>query len=161
VTVTFAVDEVAGYAPAQLALDEVTLGSAHPDLWVCLGATAALPGEAAALSLSYGNRGGAPAAGAVLTVTLPAELSFESADPPPGTVGPVLAWQVGEMAERSGPFAVRVQVRVAPEIPRGRSLGVEAAVGGSTPEIEVLNNQAQAEVWVGRRAYLPVVMQAE
>ena len=161
VTLSFVANQAAGAAPLQLLLDEVALGGAHPDLWVTKSGPAyAQPGGVVVYTLGYGNRGAAPAATAELTDTLPAGLSFLSADPPPSSVTPFLTWQLGNLAAHAGPFTVVLHAQAAPDLPLGTTLTNELAIGSATAELETLNNQAQAELSVGYAVFFPVAVQA-
>ncbi len=157
VTLTFNVHETAGRPVAWAYLDEVTVGPAYPDLWVHKNPVAALPGQQAILTLAYGNRGGAAAHGVRITDTLPAELTFIAASPPPLTTTPALVWEAGDLAAKSNSFTLVVTATVDPTAPLWSSFTNIASIGATSPELETANNQASAIVFVGRRTYLPLV----
>jgi uncharacterized repeat protein (TIGR01451 family) len=159
VTLTFTVHETAGRPYAWAYLDEVTVGSAYPDVWVNKHsrAAAALPGQQLAFTLTYGNRGGAPASGVRLTDTLPAELSFVAASPPPLTTTPALVWDVGDLPAKSDSFSIVVTVTVSPETPLLSYVTNTASIGAASPGLETANNSVQASAFIGRRVYMPVI----
>jgi uncharacterized repeat protein (TIGR01451 family) len=160
ITLTFALSQTAGYPSSWAYLDEVTLGSTYPDLWASKTSLTpvALPGEQVAFSLTYGNRGGAPANGVRITDTLPAELSFVTASPPPLTTTPMLVWDVGSLPAKSGAATIVVTATISPEAPMHCFATNAASIGIATPELETLNNDAQARVFIGHRIHLPVVL---
>jgi uncharacterized repeat protein (TIGR01451 family) len=161
VTVTVGLLQAAGEPYARLYLDEVTLGSAYPDLWVSKsGPPLALPGKQVTFEIRYGNRAGVEAAGVTLTDVLPSGLSFVSADPPPDDLSPSPRWTIDSLPAHSGPFTVILTAAVAPDAPMMRTLTNMVAVETEGPQIEVLNNQAQAGVWVGYRICLPLVVRS-
>ena len=159
VTLRFKVIEAAGGAHAWAYIDEITVGSAHPDIWV------SLPGQlAAALDrtfdtiVTYGNRGGVTASNGRVTLQLPPQLSFVSADPPPTATTPTLRWDVGALAGQSGPQTIRVTLRVAADATGGDTLTTTASIASDTAELEQANNTATGAVYVGSVLYLPVLM---
>ncbi len=91
---------------------------------------------------------------------LPAGLTFESAAPPPSATEPFLTWQEGGLAERSGPFTIVLYARAAPDLPVGTLLVNKVALRGTPEELETLNNQALAEMRIGRAAFVPLVGRA-
>ena len=161
VTLTFNVHETANRPYAWAYLDEVTLGSAYPDLWVSKsGPATARPGEQAVYTISYGNRGAAAANGVRITDTLPAELTFVAANPLPITTTPVLVWDGGDLSAKSGSFTIAVTATVAPTVPLASTLTNTVAIEAISPELETFNNTTQAATFIGYRTYLPMVMKA-
>ena len=158
VTLRFRVSEPAGASHAWAYIDEVTLGSAHPDTWVHLsGHRSAPPGGQLVQDITYGNRGGVTANDGYVTLQLPPELIFLSADPPPSTTEPELRWNVGGLAGRSEQQSIRVTLQVAPSAATGTTVLATAGVASDTAEIELANNSAQAMMFVGYMSYLPLV----
>lgn len=99
VTLRFKVIEAAGGAHAWAYINKVTMGSAHPDIWV------SLPGQLAAAldrtfdtTITYGNRGGVTASNGRVTLPVQPQDSASSADPPPTATTPTLRWDVGNLA---------------------------------------------------------------
>ena len=160
ITLTFQADQTAGYYPLWVNLDEITVGSAHPDVWVsALGAQAALPGDTVTLQLTYGNRSLAvDAISATITATLPAGLIFESASLTPTVSGNVLTWQVGDLPAGSGPFTILVTATVAGDAVLGSYLTVPVEIASTSPELELVNNQEEFALYIGSRVYLPVTV---
>ncbi|MCI0398333.1 MAG: hypothetical protein L0322_25845 [Chloroflexi bacterium] len=157
VTVTFTLQQAAGAPTAWARVDEVTLGTGHPDLWVTLGDGLGLPGEEITLTLTYGNQGGVPASGVHITQTLPAGLNFVSASLPPISTAP-LVWDVGSLPAGSGPLTILVRVQVAPAAPPLTTLTSPVTIAPTGPELETANNDGEGHVFVGRRLYLPVIL---
>lgn len=157
ITLTLTIDPRDGSGGARLALDEVSLGSTAPDLWV----DSALPVEirpetTQTMTLRFGNRGGGNATGAIVTMTLPAGLTFDSAEPAPTSSAPVLVWQLPAI-----PPGV-----MGPSIALTLSIGAGAAgsvvtptitIASAIPELELANNAWRSATFVGYRAYLPVI----
>lgn len=158
VSLRFLVHQTEGKPAAWAALDEVTVGSAHPDAWIGLDSRGAAPPDAQfAQAITYGNRGGVTASNGRVTLQLPPDLFFISADPPPSATTPELRWDVGDLAAGSGPEAIHVTLQVAPTATYGTSLVTTAAITGDTTEVEQANNSAQTLTFVGYRVYLPLI----
>jgi hypothetical protein len=158
VTIRFKVSEAAGGARAWAYIDEVSVGSAHPDTWVRLsGPRSAPPGQQVVQSITYGNRGGVAAGNGQVTLGLPPELTFVRADPPPSATAPILRWDVGNLSAGDGPQTIRVTLQVAPDAATGTTLTATATIASDTAEIEQANNTAQAAMFVGYLVYLPVI----
>lgn len=159
ITVRFTARRATAGADATAAtVDEVTIGSAHPDLWINGVSGSALPGRQFQLDLSYGNRGGVAASAAHVTLQLPPELTFVSAIPAPVATTPALRWNLGTAAAQSGPQSIRVTVLVAALAPPGSTLMATASIASDTTELELANNTSQAAVFAGSRGYLPVIL---
>ena len=158
ITLTFTVHQTAGQPNTWAYLDEASLGSAYPDLWVSKnGPALVLPGEQVVYTIAYGNRGGAAASGVRITDTLPAELSFVDASPLPVTTLP-LVWEVGDVPAKSGSFTIAVTTTVDPAATSLTTLTNTVSIGVVSPELETFNNTAQAATFIGHRIYLPVLM---
>jgi hypothetical protein len=159
VTVRFRVIEEAGGSHVSAYIDEVTVGSTHPDIWVSQPAWQAAPaGRTFETTLTYGNRGGVAASGGQVTLQLPAELSFVSANPPPSAMTPTLSWDVGALPAQSGPQTIRVTLQMAASAAGGSTVTTTAGITSSTTELEQANNTAQGSVFIGSIRYLPVIM---
>lgn len=159
ITMVMASQTISGENYTRLSLDEVTVGSAYPDLWGRKsGSVAALPGEQVVHAIAYGNRGGAAASGVRITETLPGELFFVDASPLPITTTPSLVWDVGDLPAKSGPFNIVVTATVAPTATMWSSLTNTVSIEATSPELETVNNVAHAAIFVGRHIYLPVAM---
>jgi uncharacterized repeat protein (TIGR01451 family) len=158
ITLTFELRLAAGMPSARALLDDVSFGPVYPDLWVKpVGRGSALPGGQAVLHLGYGNRGGVPAAGVVVSATLPAGLAYVVADPPPHSDGPILVWNVGDLPAHSSAGAITLTLGVDPTVSLFSRPSVAFNVSTTTPEIDVTNNTDAAEVWVGKYLFLPLL----
>jgi uncharacterized repeat protein (TIGR01451 family) len=158
VTLLLRVVEAAGGARAWAYIDEVTVGAALPDTWVSLlGPRSARPGEQAVQTITYGNRASVTARNAQVTLQLPLELTFVSANPPPAAVSPGLRWDAGDLAPGSGPYAISVILQVAQSATTGTVQTTTASITSGTPELDHDNNTAQASVFIGYQVCLPVV----
>jgi Tol biopolymer transport system component len=154
----FRVVEADGGGHAWAYIDEVSVGSAHPDTWVRItGQRAALPGGQLVQELIYGNRGSVAAAVAQITLQLPPELTLVSADPPPAATMPALRWDIGNLAAQSRPQMIRLVLQVAPSASNGARMIEAASISSDTAEIEQVNNVAQTTAVVGHLTYLPVL----
>lgn len=160
VTLTFNVHQTAGGPATWAYLDEVTLGSGtYPDLWVSQPSRVALPGEQVSHTIAYGNQGDSMARATQITMTLPPELAFVTADPPPTATGPALVWDVGDLLAGSGPFTIVVTTVVSPTVPLGSVLNGSVNIASSSLEVEMGNNQTPVMVFVGgQQRYLPVIV---
>ena len=157
VTLRFRVGEVAGGSRAWAYIDEVTVGSTHPDTWVSRsGRRAALPGQQIVQTITYGNRGGAAASNGHVTLQLPPELAFVERGSAAGGVSPALRWDVGDLAAGSGPQTIRMTLQVLPSATAGTTLISTANIASDTAEVELANNTAQATTFIGHQVYLPV-----
>lgn len=158
ITLTFDVEEVAGQLPAWIYLDEISLGSSYPDLWVqAIGANAGRPGQTVTYQIIYGNAGGAAAADVTLTNTLPAELMFVDASLPPASTAPTLTWEVGQLPAHSGPFTITITATVAPAAPLLSMLTTLFETRTLSLEFETANNTYQLPTLIGALTYLPIV----
>jgi len=155
VAITFRLPQAAGQPAAWAAVDDVSLGAAHGDVWAGGWGGAALPGETAVQNLVAGNRGGVDATDVTLTYTLPPELTFISADPPPAATNP-LRWDLAALPP-GATVTIRVTVAVADAAEPFSALVGTAAVA-LPGELETENNAAEIVTRVERRLYGPVVM---
>jgi uncharacterized repeat protein (TIGR01451 family) len=150
------VTEEEGQACAWAYVDEVTVGSAYPDLWVDATGAQALPGEEVTFSITYANRGGVAAQGVQISASLAEGLEFVSADPAPTLVEPDLVWEVGSVEGKSAPMSILVTARIEHNVPLMTWLVSPVEVASETSEVELTNNQAESTVFVGYRTYFPV-----
>jgi uncharacterized repeat protein (TIGR01451 family) len=157
ITVEFKLQNAADNSPALVYLDEVTVGSTYPDVWVQkLGPTSLLPSEQIVYTVTYGNRGATPALVARVTDNLPTGLRFVNADPPPGSIGSGLVWDVGDLPAHSGPFTITLTAEVNPPIGLG-SVTNTVDITSQSSELETHNNTAQLSTFVGYQRYFPLV----
>ncbi len=162
ITVTFAVHQDAGLPTTTVYLDEVSVGSAHADLWVTkdAGVLSAGPGEELVYTIAYGNQGGADAENVQIRDVLPDGSSFVAADPEPvlDTLLGVWVWDVGDLAAGSGPFHIALTTTLTTTVSTGSTLSNTVNITSSSPELELANNEGQAGVFIGYRVYLPLVL---
>ncbi|MDX1686746.1 MAG: hypothetical protein R3248_02075 [Candidatus Promineifilaceae bacterium] len=159
VTITFTMDQETATLRSWVALDEATLGSAYPDIWIRgQKRTDALPGEQMSLSVDYGNRSTALAAGNRLTVALPEGLAFDGATIPPIDVGPELSWNVEDLTVNGGPLTLIITATVDPALEVGDMLVASAHLASNTPELELLNNFHALNIRIGREIALPTIL---
>ena len=181
ITLTFDVHQTPGNPYAWAYLDEVTLGSSYPDLWVCIeGAATTLPGEQSTYTITYGNQGGAAANSVLLTLTLAPESSLVDASPLP-ILNTTWEWGAGDLPPKSGPFTIVLTTTVAPTATMFSTLNNTVNIGAISPhrpsivptssqcpcgmslwdvpmgELETANNTAQSATFVGLPLYLPLV----
>jgi len=83
ITVTFSVSQTIDGFATWAYLDEVTLGSASPDIWISGCDTMVVPGDEIVCSLQYGNQGSLAAENTQIILTLPGSLIFVDSTPAP------------------------------------------------------------------------------
>jgi TolB protein len=154
VTLTFNIHETTGGYRTWAYLDEVSLGSAYPNLWVGKSSSTTPPGGGPVrYTITYGNLGGVPAQGVRITDTLPISVTFISASVPPTSTSP-LVWDVGNLAAGVGPYTIIVTATVAAGTPAWTIFTNTVTISGATPEADLDNNTAVAQTFVGYRLYL-------
>ncbi|MCA9958284.1 MAG: PD40 domain-containing protein [Anaerolineales bacterium] len=159
VTLTFKLTQTSGDSRVAALLDDISLGSASPDLWIHGdGSSIALPGELATYEIYSGNQGSVEASDVMVTATLPAEMTFVSASLPVTVTGNVLVWALGDLTAVSQAPTLTFTVSISPEAPLMDSLSIPLAVGTSSPEADVANNVGAVATFIGHRVYLPVLM---
>jgi uncharacterized repeat protein (TIGR01451 family) len=158
VTVTFSLTSVADYVPTTVLLDEVSLGSAYPDLWAeTVPKVWGAPGAVLAYRLAYGNRGSVPSVGAVLTHTLPAGLTFVGAEPAPSLVDGSLVWALGDLASGAS-GEVQVAVALPPDAAPGIPFTATVRIGSAAPEAHLANNEREVAFQAAYRHPLPLLL---
>lgn len=158
-TLTFALVQSGGQPCTWAYLDDVSVGSTYPDLWVSASGHAVLPGQPVLSALRFGNQGAVPAAGAFISVTLPVELTFVSATPPPTMVnGKTLRWEVGNLPASSPDARIVVTAQQAAPMALGTALTIAAEIRSATPEVEGANNAVRIPIRVARASYLPLLL---
>lgn len=156
IDVTFKLQQAVGGVIQLVYLDEVSLGSALPDVWVDVDSVDGLAGGQATHTLHYGNRGGATAENTTLTYSLPPELSFVSASIEPVSTNPLM-WDLGGLAGKQNAEPLLVTVEVDETAVSFAPLTTQATIAVSNEEPETLNNQASGTMFVQRRSYLPII----
>jgi TolB protein len=156
----FSIHQSAGDPACGVVLDEVTLGSAYPDLWASLSAPVNVhPGEMIAYQIQAGNRGGAPAGDTVLSLTLPPEMTFISADLEPTSVGEAVVWDLVILGGKSEPINITVTARLEDITADSFYLTSSVTISSNTSEMEMNNNQMQFSSYAGLDTYLPLIHQ--
>jgi len=159
INLAFNLQQEQGSSPAWAVIDEVTVGSGSPDIWIRSSASGnAIPGNSVTISFTYGNQSGVQADAVTIAAILPDKLTFVSADPMPTSVtGQVLAWDVGDLAGRSELFTIQLKATVASDAPFFTTLEGSAEIGTTSPELEKANNTIQINTFIGTRVMLPVL----
>lgn len=158
VTVTFNLHQVAGQPMPRLYLDDVTLGSTFPDIWVGDDYRAVLPGEEVTYAIRYGNHGAAAATVVTLNHTLTPHVTFISASVAPTQInGATLTWNLGNMNAHVGPVTILVTVRVNAAAPPFTTLSSPLSISMTGTELETANNQAAVSLYLARLTYLPII----
>ncbi len=158
VTIQFRLTQTAGEPRVAFWLDDVSLGSAHPNIWLTAeneGAQTATAGKEIVYQLHYGNRGGVLANDTVITATLPTELNFVSASLPVTVTGQTLVWNLGDLTAVSPTQTIFLTTTVAANTPAFTTLTTQVAIDSATSEIEISDNTAQIQTFIGYRSYLP------
>lgn len=159
VTLTVQVEQATGVPQVGVLLDEVTLGSSLPDLWLALdGPPSAATGEAFNLEVDYGNRTPSLADGVQISLTLPAGLSYVSADPLPNETSPALIWNLGDLASAETQPTIVVTVTMEAEFAPGLWVSTTGEITSQGVEIETANNASSYAIRVGRLVRLPIIV---
>ena len=122
-------------------------------------------GSSITLGLNYGNNGLIPAEGVTITATLPDELAFVSANPPPTVINPApaatngqtLTWEVGSLPARSGPFTISITATVAEDAALFSTASGSLEITTTSPELETANNARPTSLFIGTRVFVPVI----
>jgi uncharacterized repeat protein (TIGR01451 family) len=161
VTLTFTLHQTANNEAGRVYLDEVSVGTTYPDLWVTQESSEALPGSQVIYTLVYGNQGAAPAENVRIVDLLPTELSYVDANPKPideTALLPALAWDLGTLPAISKPFTVVITTTAPLTVPMFSTLTNTTSITSASPELELGNNYAYTAIFVGYRVYLPLTM---
>lgn len=159
VTLTVQVQQEAGVPQLGAMVDEVTLGSAPPDLWVALsGPLSAETGYAFNLALQYGNRAPSLASGIEISLTLPASLTYVSAVPAPVETTPALIWEAGDLASIDPQAPIVITATMDAAFDPDLLLTSLAEIKCEEIEIEMTNNIDSFSIRVGRLVLLPMIV---
>lgn len=123
------------------------------------GLYGAAPGGAAIMKLEYSNIGAGTAEFPVLTLSLPAGLTYvgDTSGITPDTVGSTVVWQLPEMEYgSSGNFTVTVAVDGANPVPS--FLGVSLVLSSEGVDANPADNTDTAQVMVGLQVFLPLLL---
>ncbi len=158
ITLTFGLEQVAHKPMSSVYLDEVTLGSTHPDVWVEGEYQTALPGEEVTYAITYGNRGAAAATAVTLNHTLTPGLTFISATVPPSQInGSALTWNLNNLDSNTGPVTIYVTVRINAAATPFTVLSSSLNINTTSGELETINNQATIQIYLAQMTYVPVI----
>lgn len=160
VTVTFQLNQATDAPQMELYVDDVSLGSALPDVWVGLESNVgALPGETVVYHLEYGNLSGVTAVSPTITLTLPAPLSFISATVPPLTsTNSVMVWSTADLPAQSTGETIVITAVVTASTPLGGTFTGLVEIAVPEEEVEQANNQLQLRLFIGRYQFLPLIV---
>jgi TolB protein len=160
ITLTLGIHQEVGTPAIHTTLDDISLGSAYPDLWVSIdGNRSGLPGKVVNTILTAGNSGGVPAPSTILTATLPVGLSYAGANPPPTTIdGQILVWNLGSLPPQSSPIRISLYLAIDGAAVLNTSYLQSVSGGTASTEIDHTNNQAEITLWIGNINYFPLIL---
>jgi len=99
------------------------------------------PGATIIYEIQVHNYGTQPVSNATLVDTLPGEVVFDSATPPPDSqIGSVLTWNLGTIPAATSAATVRVTVQIPPEVVHGTILTNDVQVYGDEADTHPSNN---------------------
>ena len=159
ITLTFGLHQAEDWPFAWAYIDEVSIGSATPDLWINKSSQRHIvaPGGTLVYTLSYGNQGGASINNVQITDTLPSEVTFISANLTPVISNSSLVWDIGSLPARSNPYSIVMTTTVSVEAPLWSSFTNLAQISVDSVELEGWNNASELTIDVGRPAFLPLL----
>ncbi len=140
ITATFRTHQVAGGAPVWALLDDVTLGSIYPDVYVQADAKTVRPGEVFTSTLWVGNQGGVLAGGVALSAKLPAGLSFVLSSPDPDSQTKGLQWTLGDLPTKCQGIVIQVVLQAPRYGAVPQTLQPVFSLSTTSREIETANN---------------------
>ncbi|NNJ12908.1 DUF11 domain-containing protein [Chloroflexales bacterium ZM16-3] len=123
----------------------------RPNVFVTAAGPSSIVGQGSAFwyTLDYGNQYRAnpsltrAAEGVVLTATLPADVTYVSADVSPSSVsGQVLTWDLGTLAPNAGG---QIHIVVQTDVPAGATLHFAADISTTTPGDDPSDNHAAVD----------------
>jgi uncharacterized repeat protein (TIGR01451 family) len=159
ITLSLLLEQKAGSAAAWAYIDEINLGSGHPDNWVTLsGPEKASPGDVIEVTMHYGNRSTATASDVTLTATLPAEFEFLNASiEPSSSQEQVYQWDLGALAHVDGTGVITMSLEITTTLSDTHVFPIAIDVNSETPELIRSNNHDQILVSVSRKVFLPII----
>jgi hypothetical protein len=157
VTVTFELVQDAGDPAQTVYIDDISLGSINPNLWLFLasGPGTAIPGEIVAVTLDYGNRGALLAEESVVELALPPDVFLVSATPPYIEENNVVTWNVGELQPNGD--AKRLRIEVSPAARDDEVLTLKGLIYTATKELHLRDNTSQTSFRVIKKLHLPLI----
>jgi len=156
VTLRFGMPLKKGLLEPLLYLDDVSLGAAPPNLWAASALKTAQPNGQVVYALSYGNLNSASAFGAVLTHTLPADLTLISASAAYSQTGSTLTFNLGDLPGKLN-AVIYITATLPSRVKPGANLTGSLGISSQTAEPEQANNHAATRIYVGRLVLLPVI----
>jgi hypothetical protein len=158
VTVTFQLNQQVGDPYVQLALDDISLGSAYPDTWVDIDSSVAnaLRNDSVDFRITYGNQSSIDVQSAKITVTLPANLDYKSASIAPASMSP-LVWNLGDLSAFSRGQPIVITTTVASSATTFETLTTQVNIEAAAAELQTENNQSFHDLFIGRFTYLPII----
>jgi hypothetical protein len=158
VTISFTVNAEPGFPAPQAYIDEVSLGSTRPDLWVTVDPSTAdvLAGDEITLRLDYGNHG-VQADQAQLQLTLTPELEFVEATLAPTSQNGAISWDLGTLGDKASGEPIYVTIRVKPEVAGIKALSATVQISSLSQELETLNNTVSTIITTETFLFIPLV----
>ena len=160
-TLAISLHQIAGYPRPWAYLDEVSIGSAYPDLWVSKKGSSVdvLPEGQVLYTITYGNQGGAAASSVLIEDTWPRELVLVDAAPSPTiSTSSSLAWDIGSLSAKSGPLTISITATATSTATMWNTFINTATISTTTSELETANNLAQTLTFIGRHVFMPLVL---
>jgi len=143
--------------PLTVYVDDISLGSASPELWVDMSSTppSAIMGEFVTINIEYGNQGAVAAADGKLDVALDHSLSLVYAIPPAIQNGFDLSWNLPPIPANSGPQMILVRAFVAGK--PAQAMKVTADISSTTTEAHTANNETDLYIGHLKQMLMPVI----
>jgi TolB protein len=159
VTLSFTFTEAANTAVSHAAIDEVTLGTSYPDVWITNDHTNGAVGEHVTHTIAYGNQGGAVAENSTITFTIPTGLAYRAASVAPTAVSSQeISWQVGNLSAKGNSQTIEIELEILSNAPRFFAILGQVEILTTSSELETLNNTAVGTTFVGRDLFLPLIL---
>lgn len=155
ITLTLQTHQEAGGYPVWAFVDEVSLGTIYPDIWLSAPQNRIVvrPGEVFTTTLSYGNQGSVSAHEIALEMDLPEGLEFVASSQPPVQTGQTVSFDLGDLPSRSAPGELTVSFQSDEDLPYG-TLVLPIAINTTDQELEAINNSTTLEILVDNHVYL-------
>ena len=142
VTLVFRLHKAPWGLPTWALIDDVSLGSSYADVWVTSSSPSGHAGDQVTFAIACGNQGGAPATNAHLSVTLPAGLTFVSAEPMPTSQGATLTSDLGDLEPKTGACSIQLTAAIDPTVSIPQTLTADVEITSDSTELETENNVA-------------------